>query len=223
MNWVGVATDHFKTNLGGSDTILPDLRCTRNVSGSGVGYGQGRISTLEPPFRPSPVAANWRTDHLADRRRWWSDKPKALKTLLLFPVFSLILDLWFVVDGDVLWFIVDVVSLFCFSIVRWLCVWFTVHLVVAVCGFCYWLMGFPWLGGVFIPHRWWLISGELGVEPGYFGVVPDLVTTCVLFGVVERACSDFVACLTVPFPVTLEIAPGRWIGSDPTVQIWLHK
>ncbi|KAE8686705.1 nucleolysin TIA-1 isoform p40-like isoform X2 [Hibiscus syriacus] len=50
-NGLGVATDHFKTNLGGSDTILPDLRCTRNVSGSGVGYGQGRISTLEPPFR----------------------------------------------------------------------------------------------------------------------------------------------------------------------------
>ncbi|KAE8654006.1 hypothetical protein F3Y22_tig00117056pilonHSYRG00667 [Hibiscus syriacus] len=50
-NGIGVATDHFKTNLGGSDTILPDLRFTRNVSGSGVGYGQGRINTLEPPFR----------------------------------------------------------------------------------------------------------------------------------------------------------------------------
>ncbi|KAE8663018.1 Beta-hexosaminidase 3 [Hibiscus syriacus] len=46
-----VATDHFKANLGGSDTILPDLRHTRNVSGSGVGYGQGRTSTLEPLFR----------------------------------------------------------------------------------------------------------------------------------------------------------------------------
>ncbi|KAE8690619.1 Ferredoxin-1 [Hibiscus syriacus] len=51
IDWVKVATDHFKTNLGGSDTILHDLRCTRNMSSSGVGYDQGRINTLEPPFR----------------------------------------------------------------------------------------------------------------------------------------------------------------------------
>ncbi|KAE8690314.1 Cyclin-dependent kinase B2-1 [Hibiscus syriacus] len=51
---IGVAIDHFKMNLGGSDAILPDLRFTINVSGSGVGYGQGRINTLKPPFRKPP-------------------------------------------------------------------------------------------------------------------------------------------------------------------------
>ncbi|KAE8735083.1 Peptidyl-prolyl cis-trans isomerase [Hibiscus syriacus] len=50
---IGVATDHFKMNLGGSNTILPDLHCPRKcwVRES---YGQGRISTLEPPFRHRP-------------------------------------------------------------------------------------------------------------------------------------------------------------------------
>ncbi|KAE8702699.1 Sister chromatid cohesion 1 protein 4, putative isoform 2 [Hibiscus syriacus] len=44
-------------SFGGPDTILPDLRFTRNMSGSGVGYGQGRISTLEPPFRALSAAS----------------------------------------------------------------------------------------------------------------------------------------------------------------------
>ncbi|KAE8716372.1 Detected protein of confused Function [Hibiscus syriacus] len=48
-----VATDHLFKNkwVDRIPYFLPDLRLTRNMSGSGVGYGQGRISTLEPPFR----------------------------------------------------------------------------------------------------------------------------------------------------------------------------
>ncbi|KAE8696518.1 Calcium-dependent protein kinase 13 [Hibiscus syriacus] len=51
--WIGVATDHlFKDKwVDRIPYFLPDLRLTRNMSGSGVDYGQERISTLEPPFR----------------------------------------------------------------------------------------------------------------------------------------------------------------------------
>ncbi|KAE8658786.1 hypothetical protein F3Y22_tig00116970pilonHSYRG00312 [Hibiscus syriacus] len=54
--WIGVTTDHLFKNkwVDRIPYFLPDLRLTRNMSGSGVGYGQGRISTLEPPFRSGP-------------------------------------------------------------------------------------------------------------------------------------------------------------------------
>ncbi|KAE8692165.1 ABC transporter C family member 13 [Hibiscus syriacus] len=55
--WVGVATDHlfYEKWVDRIPYFLPDLRRTKDVSDPGVGYGQGRISTLEPPFRFRPV------------------------------------------------------------------------------------------------------------------------------------------------------------------------
>ncbi|KAE8676858.1 Cellulose synthase A catalytic subunit 4 [Hibiscus syriacus] len=51
--WIGVATDHLFKNkwVDRIPYFLPDLRLTRDVSDSGVGYSQGRASTLELPFR----------------------------------------------------------------------------------------------------------------------------------------------------------------------------
>ncbi|KAE8673801.1 Glutathione S-transferase TAU 8 [Hibiscus syriacus] len=52
-NGLGVATDHllYEKWVDRIPYFLPDLRLTSDMSDSGVGYGQGRINTLEPPFR----------------------------------------------------------------------------------------------------------------------------------------------------------------------------
>ncbi|KAE8687313.1 PRA1 family protein E [Hibiscus syriacus] len=88
-NWaqavIGVATDHLFKNkwVDRIPYFLPDLRLIRDVSDSGVGYSQGRASTLELPFRP-PWPENGGHRLAAAHRRWSTMKPVSLKSVL-FP------------------------------------------------------------------------------------------------------------------------------------------